>query len=58
MKSRVMALGPLHTEEKSAESKGDSPTESTQTAELIESGSADNCGTDAKERVDRSREKA
>ena len=45
----VMVLGPLHTEEKSTESKGGSPTESTQTAELIESGSADNCGTDAKE---------
>ena len=33
----VMALGPLHTG-KSGESKGSSPTESTQTAEIIENG--------------------
>jgi len=38
-----MALGPLHTE-KSTESKRDSPAESTQTAEIIESGSEETAG--------------
>ena len=39
----VMALG-HYMREKSTESKGDSPAESTQTAETIESGSADTAG--------------
>jgi len=39
----VMALG-HYMRQKSTESKGGSPTESTQTAEVIESGSANNCG--------------
>ena len=39
----VMALG-HYMREKSTESKGDSPAESTQTAETIESGSAGTAG--------------